>query len=124
MTLETRAPVTSTAQQVADEARRAWELTGDQVQTGSRTVNGHARMATLAAMQAKRFEYVIDGDDPDIWTTLAHAASAELEHWQRCALVPLSLMGRAHERLSPHGFQLQSWWVTDGRVSFGNVEIA
>ena len=51
-------------------------------------------------------------------------AAKASDEWQLCALVPLALMGVAHEHLYDQGFRLQGWWVEDGNVAFGGVEIA
>jgi len=64
----------------------------------------------------------VEGDDPDVWDVLAAVKPAD--EWQLCALVPLALMGTAHERLCDHGYELQGWWFQEGRVAFGGVEIA
>lgn len=79
-------------------------------------------MTSLAAGHARRVEFVVAEDDPDAWDVLAGIRAAD--SWQLCALVPLGLLGVAHERLRGHRYELQGWWVTDDTVAFGNVEIA
>jgi len=110
------------ASRVVAEAMRAWEIHGEPVEVSVTPVNGHALMASLAAFNARRVEYVVDADDPHVWEILKSASSAD--PWQLCALVPLPLMGRAHEQLFEHGFELQAWWVQGDRVAFGGIEIA
>ena len=51
-------------------------------------------------------------------------AAKAYDEWQLCALVPLALMGIAHEHLSDRGFRLQGWWLQDGSVAFGGIEVA
>lgn len=110
------------AEQVIAAATRAWEVHGERVALGETPVNGHARLTSLAAPTSRRVEYVVEGDDPDVWDVLAAVKPAD--EWQLCALVPLALMGTAHERLCDHGYELQGWWFQEGRVAFGGVEIA
>lgn len=112
---------TLTARVVA-EAKRAWEVYGEPVKVSVTAVNGHARMSSLSVPRSRRVEYVVEADDADMWDVLG--AAKRTGEWQLCALVPLALMGRAHERLCEHGFELQGWWVQDDRVAFGGVEIA
>lgn len=112
----------SVADQVFAQARRAWLHHGEQPQVQTTPINGHAEMRSLAALESGRLEYVVDSDDPDIWDALAEVEAGE--QWQKCALVPLSLLGTAHERLRNHGFELQGWWMADERVWFGSPEIA
>lgn len=109
-------------QQVVAAARRAWEVNGEPLEVHSTPVNGHAHMTSMAAGKARRIEFVVERDDPDAWDVLAGVEAAD--SWQLRALVPLRLLGKAHERLRGHGYELQGWWVTDDRVAFGNVEIA
>lgn len=79
-------------------------------------------LTSLAAPTSRRVEYVVECDDPDVWNALA-ATTAD-DEWQLRALVPLTLMGTAHERLCDHGFEFQGWWFQGDRVEFGGVEIA
>lgn len=109
-------------EQVAAAAQHAWEVHGERLDVRSTPVNGHAHMTSLAAVHARRVEFVVEHDDPHAWDVLAGVKAAD--SWQLCALVPLGLLGKAHERLREHGYELQGWWVTDGEVAFGNVEIA
>lgn len=121
-TAQARAGSMTVAEQVMTGAVRAWQAHGEQVEVGVRPVNGHAYMRSLVAFNARRVEYVIETDDPDTWNLLV--ATKPVDNWQLCALVPLSLMGRAHEQLCGHGFELQGWWVQENGVAFGGVEIA
>lgn len=122
----TTVPRPAINKQVADRvvvaARRAWEIHGELVALGETPVNGHAHLRSLAAPTSRRVEYIVEGDDPDVWDLLAAAKAAD--NWQLCALVPLALMGTAHERLCDHSFELQGWWLQGNRVAFGGVEIA
>lgn len=111
-----------TAGRVAAAARRAWELSGETVEVMITPVNGHARMASLAALHSRRVEYVVESDDPDVWDLLRSATVAR--EWQLSALVPLALVGRAHENLGATGFDIQGWWIYENEVSFSGVEIA
>lgn len=110
------------ADRVVAAARRAWEAHGEPLEVGRRPVNGHAHMTSLAARHARRVEFVVECDDSDAWDVLAGVKAAD--SWQLCALVPLGLLGKAHERLRGHGYELQGWWVTDDEIAFGNPEIA
>ena len=115
---------TLTCDQVSDvvaAAKRAWELHGERVALRETSVNSRVRLTLLEAPISRHVEYVVECNDPDVWKMLAAKASDE---WQLCALVPLALMGVAHERLSDQGFRLQGWWVEGGNVAFGGVEIA
>lgn len=109
------------AAEVVAAAKRAWEIHGERVALRETSVNGHIRLASLAVPISRRVEYVVECDDPDVWNVLAAKASDE---WQLCVLVPLALMGAAHECLSDHGFRLQGWWLQGDRVAFGGLEIA
>lgn len=112
----------TTVDRVVAAALLAWELNGVPVELGTTPINGHAQMPSLVAFQARRVEYVVESDDPDAWRTLMTTKLAD--HWQPCALVPLSLMGKAHEHLFAHRFELQGWWIEEDRVSFGGIETA
>ena len=114
-------PTCDRATEVAAAAKRAWEIHGEQVALRETSVNGHILLTSLEVPISRHVEYVVECNDPDVWNMLAAKASDE---WQLCALVPLSLMGVAHERLSDHGFRLQGWWLQEGSVAFGGVEIA
>ncbi len=109
-------------EQVVAAAQRAWEIHGERVVLQEVFVNGHARLTSLAALTSHRVEYIVECDDPDIWDALATATAAD--KWQLRALVPLALMGTAHERLCDHGFELQGWWIQRDDVAFGGIEIA
>jgi len=115
------APTHERVTEVIAAAKRAWEIHGEYVALRETPVNGHVRLTSLAVSISRRVEYVVECDDPDVWNVLAAKASDE---WQLCALVPLALMGAAHERLSGHGFRLQGWWFQGDRVAFGGIEIA
>lgn len=115
------APTHERVAEVIAAAKRAWEIHGEYVALRETPVNGHVRLTSLAVSISRRVEYVVECDDPDVWNVLAAKASDE---WQLCALVPLALMGAAHERLSGHGFRLQGWWFQGDRVAFGGIEIA
>ncbi len=115
-------PQVPVADRVVAEAKRAWEVHGEPVQVSVTPVNGHAHMSSLAVLRARRVEYVVEADDADVWDVLA--AARHSDEWQLSALVPLALMGRAHERLCEYGFELQGWWVQGDRVAFGGIEIA
>ncbi len=110
------------SERVVAAAKRAWEVHGERVALRETPVNGHARLTSLAAPTSRRVEYVVECDDPDVWDVLAAVEVAD--EWQLCALVPLALMGTAHERLCDHGFKLQGWWLQGDHVAFGGVEIA
>lgn len=113
-----------TSNQVSDvvaAAKRAWELHGERVALRETSVNSRVRLTLLEAPISRHVEYVVECNDPDVWKMLAAKASGE---WQLCALVPLALMGIAHERLSGRGFRLQGWWLQDGSVAFGGIEVA
>lgn len=112
----------ATAKRVAVAAQHAWEVHGECLEVRSTPVNGHAHLTSIAAARARRIEFVVEGDDPDAWDVLAGMEAPE--SWQLCALVPLALLGQAHERLRDHGYELQGWWVSGDKVAFGNVEIA
>ena len=114
-------PTCDRATEVAAAAKRAWEIHGEQVALRETSVNGHILLTSLEVPISRHVEYVVECNDPDVWNMLAAKASDE---WQLCALVPLALMGVAHERLSDHGFRLQGWWLQGGSVAFGGVEIA
>lgn len=107
---------------VLDAARWAWETHGEQPSMQTTPVNGHAQMRSLAANHARRVEFVVADDDIDVWQILAQMEPVQA--WQLCALVPLSMLGVAHERLGGCGFELQGWWLDGERVAFGNTEIA
>lgn len=116
-------PVSDTSGARALEAAQwAWEVHGEPLEVRSTPINGHAHIASLAAMNAKRVEFVVQEDDPDVWEALTHVNSTDA--WQLCALVPLSLLGVAHDRLRGHRFELQGWWHDGDRVAFSNPEIA
>lgn len=115
---------TLTCDQVSDvvaAAKRAWELHGERVALRETSVNSHVRLTLLEAPISRHVEYVVECNDPDVWKMLAAKASDE---WQLCALVPLALMGIAHEHLSDRGFRLQGWWLQGGNVAFGGIEVA
>jgi len=107
---------------VVAAALRAWETIGEPVQVSSTPINGHAQMASIAAEGARRLEFVVDADDPDVWDVLIGMEAVEA--WRLCALVPLPLLGVAHERLRRNDYELQGWWVRGDEVFFGSVEIA
>lgn len=112
----------SVADRVVAQAQRAWLHHGESPEIQMTAVSGHAQMASLAALVSRRVEFVVESDDPDIWDTL-EGIDADTQ-WQKCALVPLNLLGLAHDRLRDHGFQLQGWWMSDGQVCFSSPEIA
>ena len=114
-------PTCDRATEVAAAAKRAWEIHGEQVALRETSVNSRIRLTSLEAPIARHVEYVVECNDPDVWKMLAAKASDE---WQLCALVPLALMGIAHEHLSDRGFRLQGWWLQDGSVAFGGIEVA
>lgn len=107
---------------VIAEAKRAWQIQGETVSVSVTPINGQGHLTSLATSRSRRVEYIVETDDPDVWETLAAVPSED--RWQLCALVPLSRMGTAHERLCDRGFEIQAWWVEGGRVAFGGVEIA
>ncbi len=110
------------ASRVVAEAKRTWDAHGEPVEVGITAVTGQAHLASLAALNARRVEYVIDSDNELVWEALKSARHAD--KWQLCALVPLALMGRAHEHLCENRFELQGWWFQGDRVAFGGIEIA
>jgi len=79
-------------------------------------------MASLAAQNARRVEFVVEDDDPDVWDLLVELSPGA--PWQPCALVRLPLLGVAHERLRSCGYELQGWWAREGEIQFGSIEIA
>lgn len=103
-------------------ARWAWEAHGEPFELRSTAISEHTMLASLAAMNAKRVEFVVEEDDPEVWETLTRVDSTGA--WQLCALVPQSLLGVAHDRLRGHFFELQGWWLDGENVAFGNPEIA
>lgn len=107
--------------EVVAAAKRAWEIHGERVALRETPVNNHIRLASLEAPISRHVEYVVECNDPDVWNMLA---AKESDEWQLCALVPLALMGIAHEHLSEQGFRLQGWWLQGGSVAFGGIEIA
>lgn len=110
------------ASQVVLAAARAWALHGDLPEISRSAVGQCANLASLAATRARRVEYVVEFDHTPVWKTLAALTFAE--SWQPCALVPLALLGVAHDQLREHGYELQPWWPDDGEIAFGSVEIA
>lgn len=112
----------SVSDRVVAQAQRAWLHHGERPEVQTTPINGHAEMASLAALASRRVEFVVESDDPDVWDTL-EGIEADTQ-WQKCALVPLNLLGLAHDRLRDHGFQLQGWWLSDDQVCFSSPEIA
>lgn len=108
--------------EVLNAARKAWSLSHERVRIETTPINGHTQISSIVATKARRIEFVVGEDDPDIWDTLASYRA--FEAWQLCALVPIHLLGIAHERLRVSDFQLQGWWSSDDRIHFGNLEIA
>lgn len=117
-----RQPISLAAQDVVAAARAAWVVCGEEVEVETVHVNGHACMASVAAKSARRIEFVVEDDDPDVWDLLMGLSPQE--SWQLCALVRLPLLGVAHERLRKGGYELQGWWPGEGRVQFGSIEKA
>lgn len=107
---------------VLSAARLAWQAHGEPLEEATTKMNEGLCLAGLTAARSRRVEFVVEEDDTAVWDALV-----ELEpvgQWTLCALVPLSLLGVAHERLRGHGYDLQAWWLRDGKVMFGSVEIA
>ena len=113
---------TADAARVVDSAAKAWECYGDEVNQQEAAINGHGVMPYLVAHRARRIEYVVTEDDPDVWEMLSSRKPAQ--SWQLCALVPLRLLGVAHDKLQEHDYELQAWWIRGGGVAFGRVETA
>lgn len=112
----------SVAKHVLAQAQRAWMHHGEQAEVKVLPISGRAPIRSLTTLVSKRVEFVVEADHPEVWDTLAGIEPDP--QWQKCALVPLNLLGMAHERLRSHEFQLQGWWLTDGRVHFSSPEIA
>lgn len=118
----TRESMDTPPSRVINAAERAWRLHNEPLHLARERIDEHGWIDCLTALEARRVEYVVEGDEPSIWETLADLNLPD--YWQPCALVPLPLMGRAHETLSESRFELQSWWLEGERVEFGSIEIA
>ena len=109
---------------VVQAAVRAWELSGHQCQLQVHVPGQTGPLETVSVPSVHRIEIVVDTAPTDnVWDALAELA---LNHvWELCALVPQNTLGKAHELLREHGFELQGWWLRDnGAIGFGAVEKA
>lgn len=107
---------------VAESACAAWTVQGHRIREFKRRINDHISIDSLASLESKTLEFIVDADENDIWESLS--ASGRYESWKVCVLVPLPLLGVAHERLRQSGCELQGWWSEGNRVHFGSAEIA
>lgn len=118
----TRRDLSELSERVVAAAQTAWAMHDEVVQVMTTPVNGHAQMASLVAQGARRLEFVVEDDDPDVWDVLANVTPED--SWQLCALVRLPLMGLAHEHLRTSGYELQGWWAGETQIQFSSIEIA
>jgi hypothetical protein len=116
-----RQPVTELSERVLAAAKLAWEVHGETVSVRTVPINGHGVMPSIVAENARRLEFVIEADDADAWQALTEVS---VDSWELRALVPLTLLGVAHQKLRPFGYELQGWWTQAESVHFGSVEIA
>lgn len=116
-------------ERVVDKALGAWRLYGHECSVerhnvlyrgGAKHVNA---VPVLTIEASRRVEVILDNSvDRTIWSWLA--AFPCRETWQLCALVPLNRLGEAHNWLCDADFEVQGWWMHNGSISFGRVEIA
>lgn len=111
------------SQAVLEAALGAWRFHGEDCRVLEVQDLAPGLFASLAAPRSRRIEIVVDHSaDDGAWQVLA--CWPRPDDWALCALVPQELLGQAHENLRADDFELQGWWITEGRVSFGGVEIA
>lgn len=107
--------------QVLEEALRAWEVSGAQVEVQPIRVHPELTVVSLRVTDLRQVEFIVEEDVPSVWGLLRRAASAS---WHARALVPLSLVGVAHQELRRNDCSLQGWWIDNNRAAFGGIEIA
>lgn len=111
------------AREVLDAALHAWQIHGETCHVESAADRVPGLFASLAALESRCIEFVIDHEvGAEAWGALSRWPRSD--SWRLRALVPQSLLGQAHEYLREGDFELQGWWVENGRVFFRSVEIA
>lgn len=123
MTAQERTDNRPLSQQVLDAAVEAWSFHGEACHIEDMGDVAPGLFAALAPVGSRRIEFVLNhAVDDHGWETLFRWPRSE--SWRLRALVPLALLGQAHEHLREGDFELQGWWVDEGRIAFGSVEIA
>lgn len=108
---------------VMEAARGSWAGSGEHVTVKILRVDGtDAHIGVIKVAGLRVVEYFVTTDEPALWDTLAFFAKTR--GWTYRAVVPLPLMGPAHNNLIHTHIQLQGWWVHGNRISFGTPEIA
>lgn len=90
-------------------------------------------LATIGLPADHRVEVLIEDEVDDIFLERLAEPDSVIGKMRRptsgesdlCLVLPLKLMGRAHDIFHGQGLDLQAWWrYTDGSVVFGTVEKA
>lgn len=110
--------------QVVSAVAMAWQVSGHMPTFVDEPDQMAQHLALVSVDSMKRIEAVLyEVPDEPIWQELAEIEPAE--EWTMCVLIPLSGVGRAHERLRGTGCTVQGWWANDeGSIEFGSTQIA
>lgn len=110
--------------QVVSAVEVAWQASGHMPTFVNEPDQMEEHLAWVNVDSVKRIEAVLyEVPDEPVWAKLAEVEPAD--DWTLCVLIPLSGVGRAHERLRGTGCTVQGWWENDeGSIEFGSVQIA
>lgn len=107
---------------VMDAAMAAWHATGMECSTHTISASGTSIAGVVEVESIKQVEVFASTLNSVEWDTLIESYRAR--EWSCRAVVPIGLIGKAHELLRGSGMELQAWWENDHRVLFSATEIA
>jgi hypothetical protein len=108
---------------VLDAARQAWEWHG--LTCYVRPSDGEVAgiVGALDVPEQRHVEVFVEDVNDSLWSSIDRWQVSDA--WVMRAVVPLPVLGQAHEALRERGCELQAYWVQDdGQVAFGSVQIA
>lgn len=107
---------------VMTAAMAAWHATGMECSTHTISEGGTSILGVVEVASIKQVEVFTQALSSVKWDTLIESYQAR--EWSCRAVVPIGLIGQAHELLRGSGMELQGWWETGERVQFSATEIA
>lgn len=116
----------SSEEAVAAAAMAAWNTAGQMPEQVSHPGFDDLSEAFLLRIPtARRIEACFEDCRADLSQAEKFMSSLGAPGWTVSAVVPLRLVGQAHEVFRSHEIDIQSWWRdVAGRVRFGSVERA
>lgn len=113
-------PVTEEVSQVLIAANALWRALGDTAETDTFDI-GLNQAHRFISPRYRRVEVLVDAVTDDVREVLTQRPLAD--GWTFVLLVPLALIGQAHETMYATGWLGQPWWIKDGLVRFGTDEV-